>query len=309
MVHSLKTLSFDIIIGNPPFNNENDKAPTPIYNKFIEKSLLFNPTYLSFIIPSRWFAGGRGLDKFREMMLNRNDIQFINHFEDASKVFGKDVDIKGGVNYFLIDKKYSGSCNFNGSMIKLNKYDILINNNKYYSIIDKISSYDNISLLYKSQRIYKIEIIDKRLSNIKQNSNYIKCYVSQQKGNIKYIDKNFVKRDISRWKVITTQASGKGYDGFGNIFVGKPNEVHNASYISFEVKNENEAKSLFSYLKSKFANFMLSLRKNTQNISEKTLLWVPLVPLDKEWTDEELFKFSKEQFNLTDEEISLIKNH
>ena len=59
---------------------------------------------MTFIVPSRWFAGGKGLDKFREMMLKREDIVYIKHFDDASKIFGKLVDIKGGVNYFLVDE-------------------------------------------------------------------------------------------------------------------------------------------------------------------------------------------------------------
>ena len=94
---------------------------------------------LSFIVPSRWFAGGKGLDKFRIMMLNRTDILYIKHFDDASKIFGNLVDIKGGVNYFLIDKDYNGLCDYNGSIIKLNNYDIVVDS-KYYSLINKLSN-------------------------------------------------------------------------------------------------------------------------------------------------------------------------
>ena len=52
---------------------------------------------------SRWFSGGKGLDKFRKNMLQRTDIIYIKHFDDASKIFGNSVDIKGGVNYFIKD--------------------------------------------------------------------------------------------------------------------------------------------------------------------------------------------------------------
>ncbi len=124
-----KDMKFDIIMGNPPFNDEKQKSP--IYNLFIEKSILLTSKYLLFIVPSRWFAGGIGLNNFRKMMLNRTDIEFINHFDNAKKIFGNYVEIKGGVNYFLINKNYEGLCNFNGSMIKLNRYDILVNNNKF----------------------------------------------------------------------------------------------------------------------------------------------------------------------------------
>ena len=131
---------FDIIVGNPPYNKEVKKhnISLPLYNEFIEyyvnKCIL-----LSFIVPSRWFAGGKGLTKFRDNMLKRNDIVYICHQDDASKIFGKLVDIKGGVNYFLIDQKYNGLCNYNGSMIDLNNNDIIINND-YNTILEKINN-------------------------------------------------------------------------------------------------------------------------------------------------------------------------
>ena len=290
---------FDIIMGNPPFNNENK---SPIYNKFIEKSLELTNKLL-FIIPSRWFAGGKGLEKFRIMMLNRTDIVFIKNYEKSDTIFGKDVDIEGGINYFFIDKSYNGLCNFNNFMIKLNKYDILITNKDNYNIIDKITKFENIIKLYRG-RYYNIETNDKRLSDIKINSNYIKCYVSQQKGNIKYIDKKNIDKNINKWKLIMARANGK-HKTFGNIFIGKPNEIHTGSFISFEVNNENEAKSLLSYLQCKFPNFMLSLRKISQDISEQTLKWIPLPPLDRHWTNETIFKY----FKLTKDEIKLIEDN
>jgi site-specific DNA-methyltransferase (adenine-specific) len=291
---------FDVIMGNPPFNNEKK---SPIYNKFIEQSLELTNKLL-YIIPSRWFAGGKGLDKFRIMMLNRTDIVFIKNYEKSDTIFGKDVDIAGGINYFLIDKSYNGLCNFNNFMIKLNKYDILITNKDNYNIIDKITKFENIIKLYRG-RYYNIETNDKRLSDIKINSNYIKCYVSQQKGNIKYIDKKYIDKNINKWKVITARANGNSYATFGNMFIGKPNEIHTGSFISFEVNNETEAKSLLSYLQCKFPNFMLSLRKISQDISEQTLKWIPLPPLDKHWTNETIYKY----FKLTKNEIKLIEDN
>jgi len=291
---------FDVIMGNPPFNNDNK---SPIYNKFIEKSLELTNKLL-FIIPSRWFAGGKGLDKFRIMMLNRTDIVFIKNFEKSDTIFGKDVNIAGGINYFLIDKSYNGLCNFNNFMIKLNKYDILITNKNNYNIIDKITKFENIIKLYRG-RYYNIETNDKRLSDIKINSNYIKCYVSQQKGNIKYIDKKYIDKNINKWKVITAESNGNSYATFGNMFIGKPNEIHTGSFISFEVNNETEAKSLLSYLQCKFPNFMLSLRKITQHINEHILKWIPLPPLDRHWTNEFIYKY----FKLTKDEIKLIEDN
>jgi site-specific DNA-methyltransferase (adenine-specific) len=156
-------------------------------------------------------------------------------------------------------------------------------------------------------RYFGIESNNKKLlnDNVNENlnENLIKCYVSKQKGFIKYIDKNEIKKDYNFYKVITARAAGhKG--SFGNIFIGNTTDVHTSSYISFKVSNETEAKSLLSYLKCKLPNFMLHLRKLSQDISESTCKWIPIIPLNKVWNDTDVYKY----FKLTDDEIKLIKN-
>jgi site-specific DNA-methyltransferase (adenine-specific) len=289
---------FDIIIGNPPYNEElTSVGAKPLYNKFIEY-YVNKCNMLSFIVPSRWFAGGKGLDKFRLMMINRTDILYIKHYFDACKIFGNNIDIKGGVNYFLIDKDYNGLCDYNGVNVKFNNFDIILDS-KYYGIVNKLLCCNKITDLYLG-RYFGIESNDKRFND---NNTLIKCYVSQQKGFIKYIDKKEIKKEYNFYKVITTEASFKGSSGFGNTFVGTDNEVHTGSYISFKVSNKDESKSLLSYMKCKLPNFMLSLRKISQHINEATCKWIPLPPLNKEWNDEEVYKY----FKLSDDEIRLIK--
>jgi site-specific DNA-methyltransferase (adenine-specific) len=296
-----KIKKFNIIIGNPPYNEElTSVGAKPLYNKFIEY-YIDKCKLLSFIVPSRWFAGGKGLDKFREMMINRTDILFIKNFIDASQIFGNTVSIEGGVNYFLIDNEYKGLCNYNGSMVQFNKFDIILDS-KYYNIINKIINYEKIIKYYISQDFYKIQTNDTRLENTKTDENII-CYVSQQKGFIKYINKKEIKKSTNNYKLITARANG-GNGCFGNSFVGKPNEVHTKSYISFNLTTENEALSLLSYMKCKLPNFMLSLRKISQDISESTCKWIPLPELNKEWNDEEVYKY----FKLSEEEIKLVKD-
>jgi hypothetical protein len=289
---------FDVIVGNPPYNKELTKSGAlPLYNEFIEK-YIDKCEFMMFIVPSRWFSGGKGLDKFRKNMLSRTDIYSIKHYDNASKIFGNGVSIEGGVNYFIKNQNYNGGCHYNNNLIVLNKYDIFVDS-KYYGIIDKIEKYKNITEIYLG-RYFGVESNDNRLCN---DNKFLKCYVSQQKGFVKYIDKNFIKREYKFIKVITSEANGK-YKCFGNIFIGLENEVHTGSYISFKVNSKNEAESLISYLKCRLPNFMLSIRKISQHINEFTCKWIPLPPLDKIWNDKDIYNY----FKLSQNDIDIIEN-
>ncbi len=291
---------FDIVIGNPPYNEElKSTGAKALYNKFVEY-YIDKCDLLCFVIPSRWFSGGKGLDSFRKNMLERTDIVYIKHFDDASAIFGSSVSIEGGVNYFLKDSNHIGDCIYNGSITKLTKYDVFVDG-KYHSLIDKIREYNSVIDLYLG-RYFGIESNDKRLKNDKTKDT-IKCYVSQQKGFEKNIEKKEIKKEYNFWKLITARANG-GNGCFGNIFIGNCDEIHTGSYISFKVSNEDEAKSLLSYMKCRLPNFMLSLRKNSQDISESTCKWIPLPLLNKKWTDNEVYKY----FKLSEDDIKLINN-
>ena len=260
--------------------------------------------YFLFVVPSRWFIGGKGLDKFRIFMMNRHDIKLLIHQSDSKLWFGRSINIAGGVNYFLKDSEYNGPCLFDGHLYHFNKYDLIIHP-KYHSIIDKMmsSGYQYLSNIYKG-RYFGIETNDHKL---KSNGN-IKCYVSYKKNKdrIMYLDNYDFKPEDRFWKVITTRTSAiTGKDaGFGYTLIGNPDEVHTGSYISFRVESEEEAESLKSYLSCKLPNYLLLVRKISQDISEKTCMWIPLVPLNREWNDEDLYEY----FHFTTEEIQMIES-
>ncbi len=280
---------YDIIVGNPPYNEARIKETSdqPLYTKFIVKSLEMTDRLL-FIVPSRWFSGGKGLDEFRKSMLSRKDIVCIHHTPD-SRTLWPTVDIKGGVNYFYINKNNSISktefiSDAIKALIQLDKYDILVPDPKAYSLINAVIQKPSIQSLYYSTGYFGINTNDQRLVKA-WRPGLIKCHVSMNKGLVQYINPKHVKNPYDFWKVATPQGSGKGGDGFGKILVLGPSEVASQTYFFFKVGSKSEAQSLKSYLETETVNKLLSLRKIDQHISEHTLAWIPLVPLDREWTD------------------------
>jgi site-specific DNA-methyltransferase (adenine-specific) len=285
------TVRFDIVVGNPPYNTNLKKSgASPLYHKFVER-YIDRATHLLFLIPSRWTAGGKGLDLFRKAMFVRTDIATMQTFQDATEIFGNKVDIKGGVQILHVDK--------NCTKPSITKYDIVIDD-KFHQLIDKMMQYDSIATLYCSQSYFNIQTNDVRLTD---NKNLVRCYVSQKNGLVKYIDPTNLTTPYNFWKVLTTDGAHSAQSGFGNMFICDNNSVYCKTYIAFRVNNEQEAKSLLTYLQSRLPNLLLSLRKNTQHVSGNTCKWIPLVPLDRIWTDELVYKY----FNLSSDEIKLIQ--
>ena len=295
--------NFDAVIGNPPYNEDpnNSKDPhmKPVYQDWVYK---FNKLseMLLFITPSKWFSSSdKLLVELREYMKLCN-IEFIKHYPEDN-VF-KDVKIKGGVSYYLINKQFEGKTLFNNSLIDINKYDILVEP-KYYDLLTKTNKYNNknLSELYCSQGTFLNSKTEKELLS----TGDVLCYVSKNKGLKKYISKEKINKKFDYWKVITPAAAYKGTSGFSDIYILNDNEIHSRSYISFKVESEEQAKSLYSYLKCKLVQILLSLRKQTHNICNSiNFIWIPLLPLNQEWNDNKLYKY----FKLTEDNINMIKD-
>ena len=321
-----KNMKFEklAVIGNPPYQKNNDTSgetthSSPIYQLFVEGIIdNINPNYLSMIIPSRWMVGGRGLDSHRNRMINDSRIKSINHFPGENEIF-ETVSIKGGVNYFMWDNEYSGKCSFtvnNESVnISLNEYDIVIQDTKVISILNKVILKTTKSMNNDFSVVTPFGIISS-FNNWVDPSEGIICY---SKGkSINYINVSEIKDKyglLHKWKVCIPKTTVEGSTFSGEVrsyftknsmFIIEPNAICTQSYIVLGIfDNKNEAEYLLSYIKTKFFRFMLGIRTQTQDITRDRFSWVPdLKDYSKEWTDSGLYAM----FDLTDEEIQYIES-
>ncbi len=156
--HGNKNMQFDVIIGNPPYQMDDGGAQAsakPLYHLFVEQAKKLKPRYLTMIIPARWYAGGKGLDDFRNTMIHDTKISHLVDYPKASDCF-QGVEIKGGVCYFLWDRdKTNADCmvitkrqdmadNIKTRPLKIDNTDILIRNNDSISILEKIQQKQSI---------------------------------------------------------------------------------------------------------------------------------------------------------------------
>ena len=150
-------MQFDVIIGNPPYQLNDEGFGTsavPIYHHFVEQAKNLEPRYLSMVIPSRWFAGGKGLDEFREAMLGDDRVRSSSTTPAAADVF-PGVGIKGGVCYFLWDRDNEGLCRVtthfkdeavldsHSTACSTRALDVFIRFNEGLSILQKVAAVES----------------------------------------------------------------------------------------------------------------------------------------------------------------------
>lgn len=318
-------MKFDVIIGNPPYQlNDGGGIGTsaiPIYHKFISQAKKLNPKYLAMIVPARWYSGGKGLDEFRDEMLNDNRIREIHDYLNASDCF-PGVQIKGGICYFLWDRDNPGLCkvtSYNNNKIISSverplmegQTKVFIRFNEAISILKKVQKHGEESILSQisSRKPYGIDSSYNKFKKIKSDVFPIKLYRFGESGFISENEISSNKEMINKIKVIISKA-GSGSDSFPHQIIGiplisEPNSVSTETYIILRTfETTEEARNFISYVSTKFFRFLVSLIKNTQNAAKGVYQFVPVQNFDEHWTDEKLYK----KYKLTSEEIEFIES-
>ena len=144
-------MGITVAVGNPPYQDEGGSGGTndaPIFQDFSTVAKTLSNLFSTLIIPSKWFTGGRSslLDPFRKEMLTCGTVSELTAFHDAGDLFPKDVEIKGGVCFYLNDDEHQGDCKYSlvkGSNIEteqldLKDLDVIIRELKLAKIVDKV---------------------------------------------------------------------------------------------------------------------------------------------------------------------------
>ncbi|HAK2181482.1 Eco57I restriction-modification methylase domain-containing protein [Staphylococcus epidermidis] len=302
----LNNMKFDVIIGNPPYQEKDGGAQAsarPIYQNFVRVSKALNPELITFIMPTRWYTGGKGLDSFRDEMLNDIHIRELNDWLTPTDIFPK-TNIRGGICYFLWDKSFDNTKNLtrvitheNNEVVsdlkrplKIKGENILIRDNIAVSIIDKVFNKQNSQSLtiYMSPR-KPFGLSGNFIKNNEfhsSNNKLVNPIICYGKGRIKgYIEEKNIplRREwINKWKLYTPRANNIGTelnDNNLNSFIGEPGTICTESYLVIG-GNENLDKesclNISKFLKTKFARYMHSLAKAGQDATAKTYKYVPL---------------------------------
>ncbi len=337
-------MKFEAIVGNPPYQVSDGGAQAsarPIYHNFVDISKSLEPTMLTLLMPSRWYAGGKGLDEFRNSMINDKHIEQLDDFLHPEEIF-PETNNRGGICYFLWNKNYdnsiskvkivshdgNGEVNFSYRSMKTKDLDIFVRDNIGVEILDKVTSNDekNVMSNHISPRkpfglegnFIKSEDFHHSDAGLRQP---VKCYGRAK--SIGYVEKDKIPAHIEwidKWKVLMPYANNIGTelnDDNLNTFIGEPNSVCTETFLIAGIDlmlNKETATNLATYLRTRFTRFLLSLAKISQHGTAKTYRFIPVQDFtsssDIDWhkspsgIDAQLYK----KYGLTQDETDYIES-
>ncbi|MDP3951156.1 Eco57I restriction-modification methylase domain-containing protein [Microbacterium sp.] len=319
----MEDMKFDVIVSNPPFQLEDGghgTSATPIYHHFVERAVAMKPRYVVMITPSRWFAGGKGLDKYRDRMLNDHRIRNLVDYPKLYDAF-PGVKIRGGVSYFLWDREYDGPCTIqtveDGKHVgpavarQLDTYDVLVRRNEAVSILEKV--------LAKGEPTLSDRVSSRKPFGYPTNFHGAKTAVALKEPvtlygsqRVSYVERSKIPQNtdwIDDWKVLVTAVQGTS-SAVETQFLGRPIVAGKGTactetyLVTGRFGDKSEAQHYAAYLRTRFVRFLVSLRKSTQHATKSVYGFVPDVPLDRAWTDADLY----ERYGFTTDEVAFIES-
>jgi len=323
-------MQFDVIVGNPPYQLGQSGGDAvggfamPIYQEFVGAAKSLAPRFVVMVTPSRWFAGGRGLDEFRSEMLADRRMRALVDFPDAAEAF-PGTQIKGGVSYFLWDKSWNDACEVTtmqgGKPASppvrryLGAYDVLVRRNEAVPILEKVlkvNAKDGFGSLASSVSAIQPFSIRTNFRGSERKTGMKKPVLLLGNNSETYIERADVPRNdawIDEWKVLLGAAYGAGdsfpHQIYNHPVLAGPGTACTETYLVIDrFKKEIQAERFAAYLCTRFVRFLVSLRKYTQHLYNERFQFVPALPMDRNWTDETLY----EKYGVTKGEIAFIES-
>lgn len=351
-----KDMKFNAIVGNPPYqlnvttsnNITNAAYSVSIYNHFIELSKKLCPLVISLITPSRWMtkAGQSIPDEWVDEMINCNHFKVLHDYVNATDCFSN-VEIKGGISYFLFEPNYEGKCEYflhrNDTIVRKHDYlnanglGVVVRDEMAGDIIKKINdvlpNYAEVHSFMQLVGTRDFFTTPKHLTSnwqgyvlTKDEEHCIKYYLNKRLVSdgfawIKYSDIPKGHDAVAKHKVYIPKAGGSGNDPYvlGKPFYGEPNSVSADTYmiIAYDPKTQNfsksECKTIVKYLKTCFLRYLVSIKKKTQLNARDVFQFVPLQNFtsssDIDWSKSipEIDKQLYTKYNLSEDEIAFIE--
>ncbi len=320
-----KNMQFDVIIGNPPYQmrgGAGGSSDSSIYHLFIQQALNIEPRFAAFVTPSRWLAGGRGLDEFRSQMLGGGHLRSLVDFPDSGEAF-PGVQIKGGVCFFLWESAHNGPCDVTRVTggeeqyqqgRQLGEFDVFVRDERALQVLRKViaKGESSVSELVSGDTPFGIATNYEEWSERGGAGKIALHLISRSTRTVGYMERAVIRKNIEAidsWKVLVPKAYGAGesfpHQILGKEIVAPPPSACTQSYLIVSpFQSEREARSFASYYRTRFFRFLVSLRKITQDALRSTYTWVPQQAWNKTWTDEMLY----EKYGITKDEIAFIES-
>jgi len=321
----MKDMKFDVIVGNPPYQIDSDgnSRTMPIYHHFVRRAIEMEPKFVLMITPSRWFAGGLGLGEFRSQMLSDRRMTELVDFRVEKDAF-PGVNINGGVSYFLWDRDHAGPCGVThiapggvaGTREEryLDEFDMFVRQNEAVAVLRKVREQGERTLesLVSAQKPFDLHTNFHGADTKRGLKRPVLMYESGRQSWVSRADVTRNAEWIDQWKVFLPKASDGNevfpmpiWDIAVGPFVAGPGEICNGTYIVVAPSDsETRARRMAAYLRTRFARFLVSLRKITQDNTADRFAFVPQLPMNQVWTDEKLYA----RYRLTADEISFIES-
>ncbi|MGX5710517.1 hypothetical protein [Brucella lupini] len=264
-------------------------------------------------------AGGKGLDKYRERMLQDKRLRNIADYPKLYEAF-PGVKIRGGISYFLWDRDHQGPCQVQtiwdgkptGPAVEryLDDYDVLVRRNEAVPILEKVRAKgeNTLDARVSSGKPFGFRTFFHGKPNPAGLTEPVKLFGSQK---VSWIERSAITTNpqwIDNWKVLMTAVQGTSAavetKFLSKPIIAEPGTACTETYlVAGHFDNEASARNYASYLRTRFARFLVSLRKATQHATRDVYAFVPDLQLDQPWTDAKLYA----RYELTAEEIAFIE--